>query len=101
MATCALVVHPVGAEAPAQTLFLESARRAADAGLALDTLGAPSILQTRFGPVGVADARDRRAGRRPRRAAVFRFSADRPALRVSGLACGAGARPSPPPDVPA
>lgn len=88
-----LVVHQVGAEgAPAQTLFLESVRRAADAGLALDTLGAPSILQTRFGPVEVADAKiavpDAATSREG--CTVFRFSADRPTLRVSGLACGAG-----------
>lgn len=87
-----LVVHQVGAEgAPAQTLFLESVRRAADAGLALDSIAAPSILQTRFGPVEIADAKIALPGAAKARqgCAVFRFSADQPALRVSGLACGA------------
>lgn len=88
-----LIVHQVGAEgAPAQTLFLETARRAAEAGLALDSIGAPAILPTRFGPVEFAEAKIAAAGAGKARegCAVFRFSADQPALRVAGLACGPG-----------
>ena len=86
-----IVVHRVGGEgAPNQTLFVESARRAAEAGLALDGLGRATAVLTRFGQAEWAEARIAAPGQAAARegCAVFRFAADEPALQVFGAACG-------------
>lgn len=85
-----IVVHRVGGEgAPAQTFFLESARRAAEAGLALDSLGQPRALPTRFGEAEWAEARLAAPGQASARAgcSAFRIAPDEPSLRIFGLAC--------------
>ena len=86
-----IVVHQVGGEgAVAQTLFVETARRAAEAGLALDGLGKSGTLPTRFGEAEWAEARLAAPGQADARngCAVFRFSAAQPDLAVFGVACG-------------
>lgn len=86
-----LTIHQVGEEGAAdQSLFVETARRASAAGLALDNLSNPVALPTRFGVAEWAEARLTAAvdGAKRENCAVFRFGETRPALRVSGLACG-------------
>lgn len=90
-----LAIHQVGEEgASDQSLFVETARRASAAGLALDTLSNPAALPTRFGVAEWADARLSAAadGATRENCAVFRFGETRPALRVSGLACAPAGR---------
>ena len=80
------VVPQVGGEgAPAQTLFRDSARRSAEAGLALDGLGKTATLTTRFGPVEWAEARIAAPSQPAPRdgCSVFRFASDQPALQLS------------------
>lgn len=90
-----LTIHRVGEEgAPDQSLFVETARRAGEAGLALDNLSNPAALPTRFGVAEWADARLAPAdGARRENCAAFRFSETKAALRVSGLACGPARQP--------
>ena len=91
-----LVIHQVGEEGAAdQSLFVEAARRASAAGLALDNLSNPAALPTRFGVAEWADARLSvpADGAARENCAVFRFGETRPALRVSGLACGPAGKP--------
>jgi hypothetical protein len=93
-----LVVYQVGAEAsPRAGLFVETARRAAEAGLALDGLSGAVSLPTRFGAAEWAEARIAAPGDAAPRAgcAVVRFSADEPQLRVFGVACGPEGTPFP------
>jgi hypothetical protein len=93
-----IVIHQVGGEGAAhQTLFVETARRAAEAGLALDGLGQSTALPTRFGPAEWAEARVAARGDVAPRAgcAIFRFAAAEPQMRVSGLACGPEGAPFP------
>ncbi|MBV9246766.1 MAG: hypothetical protein JO366_18360 [Methylobacteriaceae bacterium] len=75
-----------GAEVP---LFVELARRAAEAGLAIARAGQPQQVATRFGPfeaaeVSVAAA----AGSRP--CLGFAFVSADPDIRIAGLSCGRG-----------
>lgn len=91
-----LTIHRVGEEgAPDQSLFVDTARRAGEAGLALDQLNNPAALPTRFGVAEWADARLTAAsdGARRENCAAFRFAETKPALRVSGLACGPAGQP--------
>ncbi len=91
-----LTIHQAGEEgAPDQSLFVETARRAGEAGLALDNLSNPAALPTRFGVAEWADARLSAPAEGARRdnCAVFRFGETTPALRVSGLACGPDGQP--------
>jgi hypothetical protein len=93
-----IVVHQVGGEGAAhQTLFVETARRAAEAGLALDGLGQSGALPTRFGAAEWAEARVAARGDVAPRSgcAIFRFASVEPQMRVSGLACGPGGAPFP------
>jgi len=86
-----LAIHQVGEEgAPDQSLFVDAARRASDAGLALENLNNPAALPTRFGAAEWANARLSAPGDGARRenCATFHFAEMKPALRVSGLACG-------------
>lgn len=88
-----LAIHQVGEEgARDQTLFVETARRAAEAGLALDGLGVAAALPTRFGTAEWAEARLSvpADGVSRTNCAAFRFAADKPQLRALGLVCGAG-----------
>lgn len=91
-----LEIHQVGGEgAPDQTFFVDAARRASEAGLALDGLGVAAALATRFGPAEWADARLSVPSDNVARenCAAFRFGADKPDLRILGLACGADGVP--------
>ncbi len=91
-----LVVHQIGEEgAPDQSLFVETARRASEGGLALNNLSNPDALPTRFGVAEWADARLSAPadGARRENCAAFRFAETTPAMRVSGLACGPAGKP--------
>lgn len=91
-----LTIHQVGEEgAPDQSLFVETARRAGEAGLALVSLSNSDALPTRFGVAEWADAKLSSPADVIRRenCAAFRFAETRPALRVSGLACGPAGQP--------
>ena len=86
-----LMVYRIGEEpAPEAGFFLDIARRAADAGLAVDHSDQPTMLATRFGAFEAADLVLSDA-RRHAACLGFRFGAAEPALRISGFACGAGA----------
>jgi len=87
-----LTIHQVGEEGAAdQSLFVETARRAGEGGLALDALSNAAALPTRFGVAEWADAKlSSTDGARRENCAAFRFAETRPALRVSGMACGPG-----------
>lgn len=77
------------ADAGAALFFVEAARRAAEAGLALDRLGQPAPLKTRFGDGEFAEARLVTAGGASREGCLaFSVAANGPALRVTGLVCG-------------
>ncbi len=90
-----LTVHQVGEEGAAdKSLFVEIARRAGEAGLALDNLSNAAPLPTRFGVAEWADAKLASSdGARRENCVAFRFGETKPALRVSGLACGPAAQP--------
>lgn len=84
-----LSVHRGAADAGAAFFFVEAARRAAEAGLALDRLGQPAPLKTRFGDGEFAEARLATAGGASREGCLaFSVAAGGPALRVTGLVCG-------------
>lgn len=91
--------YRLGSEAAPQTsLFVEMARRASGAGLAVDRVSAPSLLTTRFGPFETADVTVSEAASasqdRARTCVGFRFSNEAPRFRVSGFACGQKGRPA-------
>lgn len=91
-----VTIHQVGEEgAPDQSLFVETARRAGEAGLALDHLNNTAALPTRFGVAEWADARLAAPadGARRENCAAFRFAEPKASLRVTGLACGPGGQP--------
>lgn len=83
-----LSVHRGAPEAGAGLLFVESARRAAESGLALDRLGQPVALKTRFGEGEFAEAK-LSAGAGPREGCqAFSIAAQQPDVHITGLACG-------------
>lgn len=91
-----VTIHQVGEEgAPDQSLFVDTARRAGEGGLALVSLNNSEALPTRFGVAEWADARLSSPADVTRRdnCAAFRFAESKPALRVSGLACGPAGKP--------
>lgn len=84
--------------APLPSLFVEMARRASGAGLAVDRVSAPSLLPTRFGAfetadVIVSDAANPGEGK-ARTCVGFRLSTENPRFRISGFACGEKERPA-------
>ncbi|HMN73759.1 MAG TPA: hypothetical protein PKA55_18010 [Rhodoblastus sp.] len=88
-----LTIHQIGEEGAAdQSLFVETARHAGEGGLALENLSNAAALPTRFGVAEWADARLSAPadGAKRENCATFRFAETKPALRVSGLACGPG-----------
>jgi hypothetical protein len=84
--------------APQPSLFVEMARRASGAGLAVDRVSAPSLLMTRFGPFETADVTVSDVASasqdKTRTCVGFRFSNAAPRFRVSGFACGQKGRPA-------
>jgi hypothetical protein len=78
--------------ASSATFFVELARRAAEAGLAVTRSDQPAPLATRFGDFEVVDVV---LARGPAQAAClgFRFHAENPGFRVVGFACGGAGKP--------
>ena len=92
-----LVVHRAGPGAePPGTLFLDLARLSAAAGLAVARSGRVASLNTKFGPVEVADATlaDARPSGAGHACLAYRLVAEEPPLRLSGWLCGAAGRPA-------
>jgi hypothetical protein len=88
-----LSLYRIGAEpAPAAAFFVDMARSAAQAKLAVTRAAAPDILATRFGDFQVADI-ILASGAREESCVGFRHSADSARLRISGFACGTPTRP--------
>lgn len=83
--------------APQPSLFVEMARRASGAGLAVDRVSAPSLLTTRFGSFETADLTVSRAdpnAAQTRTCVGFKLSEENPRFRMSGFACGEIGRPT-------
>ncbi len=78
---------------PVSSFFLDMARNAADAGLAVGHSTVPAPLDTRFGPFDVADVALGGANN-PANCLGFRFFADSPRLRITGLYCGTATHPA-------
>jgi hypothetical protein len=90
-----LMVYRRGAELVADaTVFVDAARLAAGAGLAVTRSGLASTLKTRFGAVEVAGVKVDRL-QRSASCLAFRFvdPATAAVLQVTGLACGSDERP--------
>ncbi len=84
-----LTVRRGAPEAGATFFFVEAARRAAEAGLALDRLGQPAALKTRFGDGEFAEAKLATATGESREGCqAFAVASGNPELRIAGLACG-------------
>jgi hypothetical protein len=74
------------------SLFLDVARRAASAGLAVERSAAPGAMPTKFGPFEVSDVT--LGGPRGSRACLaFRYVAAEPDFRITGWSCGTAGRP--------
>jgi hypothetical protein len=80
--------------------YLDMARRAAQAGLAVKRIGPPSPISTRFGPFEAAEIRLSQTGEggAPSGAAergclAVRMSSVKAPVEIAGLACGAAAKP--------
>lgn len=87
-----IVAYRPGAEAgPPGTFFLETARRAAEAGFAVTRSELPFAVGTRFGPAEAADV-SLSAGGEPQSCLAFRLALETADLRISGWLCGGGAR---------
>ena len=88
-----VVAYRIGSEAgPPGTMFLEMARRAAEAGFAVARSAFPAPLPTRFGLLEVADLTlAGEAGEQ--RCMAWRMVADEQDLRVTGWLCGAEGKP--------
>jgi hypothetical protein len=78
---------------PISSFFLDIARIAADAGLAVGHSTVPAPLNTRFGPFDVADVALGQANT-PTNCLGFRFFAGLPRLRIAGLYCGTATHPA-------
>lgn len=82
-----VVLYRTGSEAAAVgSLYLELARRGAEAGQAVLRATAPELLPTRFGPAELAVVTFGRADE-PHRCTAFRLVADEVDLRVTGWLC--------------
>ena len=88
-----VVAYRIGSEAgPPGTMFLEMARRAAEAGFAVARSAFPAPLPTRFGLLEVADLTLAGDGGE-QRCMAWRMVADEQDLRVTGWLCGAEGKP--------
>jgi hypothetical protein len=84
-----LAVYRIGEEdAPKMPLFVELARRAADAGLAITKSSAPSALPTRFGDAESADITLTAADGGSLACVGIRLDAKKLAWQITGFACG-------------
>ncbi len=89
-----LVIHRVGGEyVPETSFFVDVARRAAEAGLAVTRSLAPAGLPTRFGTFETADVSLASGSSSEPTCLGFRMSVTKPDMRISGLACGSHAKP--------
>lgn len=90
-----VVAYQPGGEARAVgTFFLEIARRAAEAGLAVARTELPGALPTRFGPAETAETVFIGEGGN-RACLAFRLEPEGATLRLAGWLCGAGGRTDP------
>jgi hypothetical protein len=91
--TLRLGLYRVGAEeAPQSRFFVDIARQAGQAGLAVVRSAQPGELPTRFGAFEVADISLAGSGSEAS-CLGFRLDAVEPGLRIAGFACGSVARP--------
>ncbi len=84
--------RPGGEAAPAGTFFLETARRAAEAGYAVVRSELPFAVGTRFGPAEAADV-SLTSGGEPQSCLAFRLALETADMRLSGWLCGGARRP--------
>lgn len=90
-----LAVYRVGEEdAPKAPLFVELARRAADAGLAITKSALPALLRTRFGDAEAAEVTLTAADGANLPCTGLRLDAKTLNWRMTGFACG-GSKPLP------
>ncbi len=82
--------RPGGEAVPPQAFFVELARRAAEAGLAITRAAQPSMVATRFGGFEVAEMSLSGSGSAARECLGFRFNTMEPDIRFAGFACGTG-----------
>ena len=88
-----LSLYQLGSETePPATFFVEMARRAAEAALAVTRSDQPALLATRFGNFEAADVVLVR-GTTQAACLGFRFHAETPGFDVAGFACGGAGRP--------
>ena len=93
-----LSIYRVGSEASADVpLFVDVARRAADAGLGIQKSGPPHAVTTRFGRFEAIDLE--LAGTSGLTCAGFRLGIASPDLRIAGLTCGPQRKPTTPADL--
>ena len=83
-----LAAHQTATDLPPPPFFVDLARRAADAGLAVSRSAPEGGLRTKFETAEVADVA--LAGEALRACLAFRFSRPEAAWRVGGWLCGAG-----------
>lgn len=90
-----LVMHRDSDGAPpmVQSHFIDTARRAADAGLAVGRMAQATAVSTKFGTAEAADAL-LLEGSMERACLAFRLTAGENLLRISGWLCGTQARPA-------
>ena len=90
-----LSIYRVGSEASADVpLFVDVARRAADAGLGIRRSGTPYAVTTRFGRFEAVDLE--LAGQPELTCAGFRLGVASPDLRIAGLMCAPQRTPTTP-----
>jgi hypothetical protein len=88
-----LSLYRVGSEeAPANPFFVDMARRASEAKLAVTRSATPDAMTTRFGEFQVADI-ILASGKAEISCVGFRRNADGARLRIAGFACGTPTRP--------
>ena len=88
-----VIRHSPEPDSALPTLFLDAARRAAQAGFGVERVGRAHETMSRLGPVELANASLSGEGRTRTGCTIFRLLADTPSLSISGLHCGADAEP--------
>lgn len=86
------IYRPGGERLAENTLYIDSVRRAAEDGMTVLRMAATEQHRTKFGPASVADIQ-LQEGQRQRACLTFRLASSNAALMISGLACGADAKP--------
>lgn len=93
-------LQPGGEKIGSSDFYLDMARHASRAGLAVVRIGPPAPLATRFGAFETAEMRAARAVEGGAAAAgseraclAFRLASPKSALELAGFSCGAGAKP--------